>query len=237
VSETGLRYLKTVCTVLAALLVAVPASAVENQGKYSVSVMGMYGWNETWRSHGGVDVIGFLPVSRHFEANAAMEAHSPKTFAATLNARPKFHLPVGELFLEGTFHFRNLGSYGIADLDLAASLGYRMDYVSAQVGVISHFTLDTEKGRNISEPLNLLYRIAVNVRPYTSRWNIGAGAANFTDFEYERSWEPMYFLIGHYDINERMSVLARADLKPAGAFHLTAGFWGIAFRAGLKISF
>lgn len=209
---------------------------------YSVSLMGMYGWNETWKSHAGVDVVGFLPVSGHFEAVAALEAHGPKVCAFTATARPKFQLPLGELFLDGTLHYRSLASYGIADFDIAASVGWRFDYASAQFGLISHWTIDTEhsgssSAKSVSEPFNMLYRVAFNVRPSSSRWNAGGGMANYTDFEYERTWEPMYFLHGHYNVNSNFSVLARADLKPAGAFHLTAQSWGFAFRAGVKYTF
>jgi len=199
--------------------------------------MGMYGWNQIWKGHAGLDILGYLPVSKHFEACAALEVHSPKVFAATVTARPKFGLAVGEIFLDASAHYRQLGMYSIADFSLAASVGYRMDYVSVQVGITPHFTFDLDSGQSISEPLNMLYRLSVNVRPATSRWNAGAGVANYTDYEYERTWEPMYFFDGHYDVNDKLSVLARVDLKPAGAFHLAAQFWGVAVRAGVGYKF
>lgn len=216
--------------------------AQESGGRYSVSVMGMYGWNETWHSHGGIDVVGYMPFSRHFEAAAAAEIHNPSTFALTATARPKFPLAVGEIFIDGSLHYRAHASYGIADFNFAASAGYRMDYVSVQVGATSHFTFDlnrknTGKSETIVEPLNLLYRVAFNVRPASSRWNAGGGIANYTDFEYERTWGPMYFLDGHFDVNDNLTVLARFDLKPTGVFHQVAEFWGAAFRAGVKYSF
>lgn len=216
--------------------------AQESGGRYSVSVMGMYGWNETWHSHGGIDVVGYMPFSRHFEATAAAEIHNPSTFALTATARPKFPLAVGEIFIDGSLYYRAHASYGIADFTVAGSVGYRMDYVSVQVGATSHFTFDlnrknTGKSETIVEPLNLLYRVAFNVRPASSRWNAGGGIANYTDFEYERTWGPMYFLDGHFDVNDNLTVLARFDLKPTGVFHQVAEFWGAAFRAGVKYSF
>ena len=212
---------------------------------YSISLMGVYGWNETWKSHGGVDVIGYFPINSHFEATASAECLSAGAFSTTLVARPKFILPVGEIFLDGSLHYRHFSRYRTADFDIAASAGYRMDYVSAQFGLISHTSLDYEYSsevsssgsRNVSEPFNLLYRVAFNVRPASSVWNAGCGVANFTDFEYERTWEPMFFLHGSYNVSNRLSVLFRGDLKPSGAFHLNAHFWGIAARAGIKYTF
>ena len=218
------------------------ASALTAQEKPSLSVTGMYGWNETWQSHGGTDLKGEFPINPHFEACAAAEFITPGIFSVGATARPKFPLKTGELFLDGTLHFRNLAPYGIADFDIAASFGYRMDYVSVQAGIISHYTIDTERdnngtSENVSEPINLLYKVYFNVRPSTSRWNAGAGVANYTDYEYERTWEPMYFIHAHYDFDSRLSLLFRTDLKPAGAFHLNAQFWGVAVRAGIKYTF
>lgn len=212
------------------------------ESHYSVSLGGVYGWNDTWKSHGGIDAIGYFPINQHFEATASAEYLSPKVFATTVTARPKFPLPVGEIFLDGSVHYRQLSCYKTADFILAASVGYRMDYVSVQFGLASHTTLDLERDKgtasqNVSEPFNLLYRVAFHIRPATSRWNFGGGAANYTDFEYERTWEPMFFLDGLIGIDDHFSVLLRGDLKPAGAFHLNAQFWGIAFRAGIKYTF
>jgi len=229
--------LRCVCIATILILSAVSLQAQEKHERYSISALGMYGWNQTWRNHGGLDVIGYLPVSRHFEASASMELHSPNTFSITATASPKFKLPVGEIFIDGTIHYRQMCIWGTADLNLAASVGYRMDYVSAQIGFTPHFTLDLEQHRHITEPINMLYRLSVNVRPCSSRWNAGAGVANYTDFEYERTCEPMFFINGHFDINERFSIPARLDIKPAGAFHLTAQFWGISFRTGVKYTF
>jgi len=231
------KHLQAAIAVTAVLLGTSAAFAQDVQKRYSISALGMYGWNQTWKSHGGVDIIGYLPVSRHFEASAAMELHTPKTFAVTATASPKFKLPVGEIFIDGTIHYRQMSIWGTADLNLAASVGYRMDYVSVQIGLTPHFTLDLEQHQHITEPINMLYRLSVNVRPCSSRWNAGAGVANYTDFEYERTCEPMFFINGHFDINERFSIPARLDIKPAGAFHLTAQFWGISFRTGVKYTF
>jgi len=232
---------KLFCLALLSLFTIVSARA-QSLDKYSVTLMGVYGWNQTWKSHGGLDVIGYFPINQHFEAVAAAEYLSPKVFGATVTARPKFPLPVGEIFLDGSVHFRNFGMYKSADFTLAASAGYRMDYVSAQFGLISHTILDMERDKtgsseNLSEPFNMLYRVAFNVRPSTSRWNAGAGAANYTDFEYERTWEPMYFLHGKFNVDDHFTVLLRGDLKPAGAFHLNAQFWGVSVRAGVKYVF
>lgn len=234
--------MKHISITVALIFLASLLSAGENSACRSLTVMGMYGWNETWHNYGGVDIAAVLPAGGWFEAAVAAEVHNPKTYAVTATARPKINLKAGAIFLDCSAHYRAHASYGTADFNLAASAGYRMDYFSVQIGATSHFTYDLErknggKSENISEPLNLLYRASFNVRPASSRWNVGGGVANYTDYEYERTWVPMFFLDGRFDIDERLSVLCRFDLKSAGTFHGTAEFWGAAFRAGVRYSF
>lgn len=228
--------------VISCLLIAVSLSSRELPDRYSVSFVGLYGWNETRKGYAGADIVGYMPFCKYFEATAAVEGSGPGIYSLSATARPKYQLPVGELFADGSAHYRNLAVYGISELNLALSAGYRMDYVSVQLGVVSHFSYDNERSiqsdrTKVVEPLNLLYRLAFNIRPVTSRWNAGAGVANYTDFEYGRSFSPLYFLHGHYDINDNISVQLKGDLKPSGVFHMSAQFWGISFRAGVRYSF
>lgn len=224
------------------LLISVSLSAMEHPDRYSVSLVGLYGWNETWKGYAGADIVGYMPFCKHFEAIAAVEGSGPGIFSMSATARPKYQFTVGELFADGSVHYRNLAVYGISELNFALSAGYRMDYVSVQLGVTSHLSFDRDRETRsdqirVIEPLNLLYRLAFNVRPASSRWNAGAGVANYTDFEYGRTFGPLYFLHGHYDINDNISVLLRGELKPSGVFHMSAQFWGISFRTGVCYSF
>lgn len=209
--------------------------------RYSVSLLGMYGYNHTWKSYGGFDLKGHIPVNRHFEMDAAFEYNSGSVCALTAVARPMFQLPVGEMFLDGALHCRFFVSpYDLAWFSMAASVGYRMDYVSAQLGIISNSIIDLAPGsadKVVAEPFNLLYRLAVNVRPYTSCWNISLGIADYTDYEYERTWEPMLFVHGHYTFLDHFSALLDVDFKSAGAFHLNNHFWGIGVRTGFRYIF
>lgn len=227
---------------ISSLFSAFSLSARDVSGRYGVSLMGMYGWNETWKGYGGVDVMGYMPFHKYFEATAAAEVHSPAVVSFSATARPKYQLSVGELFADGSFYYRHLSSYDVADIDFAVSAGYRMDYVSAQLGVVSHVTCDLEHSGgsgsdSVRDPVSLLYRFAFNVRPASSCWNAGAGVANYTDFEYENTLGPLFFLHGRYDIGDRISVILRGELKPAGVFHMNAQFWGISFRLGASYSF
>lgn len=210
--------------------------------RYSVSAYGVYGYNGTWKNFGGADIKGFMPVNFHYEMDASFEILSSGVFSASVTARPKFPLSVGELFVDGSLFYRNLYKYRASEFVSAVSVGYRMDYVSAQVGLFSRTMINNDRASQdneayVGEPFNLLYRVSFKVRPAFCVWNVGGGITDYNDFEYERMWEPLFFIDGHYDINDNLRLLAEVYVKPTGMFHLVASFYGITVKAGLSYRF
>lgn len=241
----GTSFLKTLAIAVAALSVCVNMYARQNQEKagdrYGVTVLGVYDDSRTFAHQGGVDIAGHMPFHTYIEADAGFEFLGPNILAGTLVARPKLPLKVGELFLDAAVHLRAFNSFGTGTFALAASLGYRMDYVSVQLGIqrtaIHDFRkMPGDKGSDIVEP-NLVFRVAVNVRPHTSPWNISLGAGNFNLYQYERLYYPIFFLGGHYDFTEHLTLQAEVDLKFSGMFNMTTHFNELTARAGLTYSF
>ena len=239
-------FLNTVSVVFAALLACFNMSAQQYRKPasehYSITVLGVYDHSRTFADQGGLDIAGHLPFNTYVEADAGFEYLGPKILAGTFVARPKLPLKVGELFLDATIHLRAFKSFGTGTFSIAASFGYRMDYVSVQLGVQRTEILDFQKGAgkdgsNILEPLNPIVRIAVNVRPATSPWNISLGAGNFTLYQYERLYYPIISLGGHYDFANHLTARAEVDFKPSGIFNCTTNFNGISVRAGLTYRF
>lgn len=239
-------FLKKIPVALATLLACFDMSAQQNREpaseRYSITVLGVYDHSRTFANQGGFDIAGHMPFNTYVEADAGFEYLGPKILAGTFVARPKLPLKVGELFLDAAIHLRAFRSFGTGTFSMAASFGYRMDYVSVQLGVQRTEILDFQKGAekagsNIVEPLNPILRIAFNVRPASSPWNISLGAGNFTLYQYERLYYPILFLGGHYDFSSHMSVLAEVDLKPSGIFNCTTNFNEISVRTGLTYSF
>ena len=172
---------------------------------------------------------------------ANTEILSSGVFAASVTARPKFKLKVGEIFIDASALCRGLFKYEVTELALAASAGYRMDYVSAQLGLFYRGMFDTSKasgGNYVGEtPLNLVYRVAFRVRPVKCVWNVGGGITNFDEYEYERMWQPMFFIDGHFDLNEKLSLLGCIKFKQAGMFHQIVSFYGIETKWGVSYKF
>lgn len=205
----------------------------------SVSVLGLFGRNTTWQNHWGAEIHGHLPLCRFFEIDATGAFLSPKVASAGFSLRPELPLLKGKLFLEGSAFTSHYHSSGIRELVIAASGGFKFDYLTIQAGADKRFIIDTGTGweSRISEPLNLLYKVAFNIRPATAGWNIGAGVTNFNEHKYERSWQPMLFINGRVNITRRLSILADVWAEESGMFHLNAGLYGITARLGVRYKF
>ena len=222
---------------LALLLLAAPVLSAQE-----VSVQGVVGQNNAYGWFGGAAVGLHYPVTRAFEADAGVEATSPGVCSFTVTARPVFTLPYGSLFLEGTFHSEVYACYRNVLFVSAASVGYRMPYLTAQLGVSTRILGGLEKRWSstddyVVEPFDVLYRVAFQVRPPESRWNLGGGVGNFTRFHYERSMQPIFFLDGTADVGHNLRVLAELDLRPTGMYHLTAYWYGFSLYAGVAYRF
>lgn len=210
--------------------------------RYSVTLMGVYDYSKTFSHCGGIDLAGHLPFCNYAEADAAFEFLGPKILAGTFVARPKLPLKKGEIFAEGAVHMRSFNQSGTGTFALAASLGYRMEFFSVQLGAQRTEIADLRSGEgssdgNIVEPMNLIFRLAFNLRPATSPWNVSLGIANFTPYQYERLYYPIFFAGGRYALSESLTLGAIADFKPSGIFNMTAHFNEFSFRAGVIYSF
>ena len=206
----------------------------------SLQAAALYGWNTGFSHYGGVQLLADLPFHRNFEGGACMEALTPGVFGGTVVARPLLPLPVGALFLETGMNVRFFPVWRIWEGNLALRLGYRMDYVHVQCGLHGRMIFDmdhAEGGHPLQEPCNLQYLLAVRLRPATSRWNAGAGVANFDEAACYRTWEPFFFLHGRYDCSAHLRLRTRVAWKPAGMFHMNASLFGVLVRLGLEYSF
>lgn len=210
--------------------------------KYSLTVMGEYSYNNTWGHHANVDVQALLPFNPHFEMETKMQLSTANVYTGVLQFRPKFPLPVGELFLETDLRYRAVARNQIGDITAAVGVGYRMDYVSVTIGsffrVLDDWTLDWHsEGNYVVEPFNLLYRIEVFCRPQTNNWNLSFLFSNTDDYQMERMWQPLFAVCAYYDVTPHWRLNFGAQCKPTGMFHLDATFYGATARAGFSYRF
>lgn len=212
------------------------------QSPYSLSLHAGYGHNLTYGSFATFDIDAQLPINQYFEAEANLRTSTANVHTLGVQLRPKFALPVGELFLEDRLMANFLLRDHVNEFAHAISLGYRMQYVSAQLGFFSRVMVPMPYERNsdnasISEPFKLLYRVEAFVRPATSSWNLAVAISNVDDYMMERPWTPMLYLRGWYDVNNHWRLLLAGKYKNAGMFHMHAHYYASELRVGAEYRF
>ena len=211
-------------------------------GKYTVSLHAGYGHNLTYGSFSIFDVDAYMPINQYFEAEANVRTSTANVHTIGLQMRPKFALPVGELFLEDRLMANFIARDQLNEFIHAISLGYRMQYVSAQLGLFSRVMIPQPYNRNsdnarISEPFMLLYRVEAFVRPESSCWNLAIAISNVDDHMMERPWNPALYLRGWYDVNEHWRLHLAGKYKNAGMFHMNAHYYASEVKLGAEYRF
>lgn len=233
-----------VCLLLVATAVsATPMDSVkvESSGIRLKGYVG-YGYNFTWGSYADFDIVSRIPLNPYFEMDAGVQLSTANVYTLSFDARPKFPLPVGEMYLDTRLLYKIVARNKIHDVAASFGLGYRMDYVDVQIGAFTRFM--NEFGRPwhseseiVGEPISMHYSIEVFVRPQTSPWNLSMRIANYDDFQLERVWQPLFMLGGRYSPLSHLDLLAEVECKPTGMFHLDASFYGIKARLGAAWTF
>lgn len=210
--------------------------------RYTLTAMGEYSYNTTWSHHGNLDLQALLPFNPHFEMEARLQLSTANVYSGALQFRPKFELPVGEMFIETDIYYRALLRSRSNDITAALGVGYRMDHVSVTLGVFSRVMDDMDRSWHsndsyVVEPFNLLYRIEVFCRPQNNNWNLSFMFSNIDDYQMERMWQPLFGIGAWVDVKEHWRLNFGAQCKPAGMFHLDASFYGATARAGFSYRF
>ena len=228
-----------------AVILALPIYAAQpgfGDNRFSLTGMAEYSYNTTWSHHGNLDLKAYMPLNSYFEMEAKVQFSTAHVYTGALQLRPKFELPVGEMFVETDILYRAIARNRLTDFTAALALGYRMDYVSVTLGLYGR-VLDnwdrswyTDEAR-VAEPFNLLYRIEVFCRPQYNLWNLSFMFSNVDDYQMERMWQPLFGIGAWYDVTNRLRINMQAQCKPTGMFHLDATFYGATLRAGVTYKF
>lgn len=210
--------------------------------RYTVSGLVEYSYNKTWGHHGNFDVQGLMPFNPHFEMEARVQLSTANVYSGALQLRPKFELPVGELFLETDVYYRAVVRNKIGDFTAGIGVGYRMDYVSVTLGMFTRVMDNLNRSwytdeTYLVEPFNLIYRIEVFCRPQNNNWNLSFLFSNIDDYQMERMWQPLFGIGAWYDVTDHWRLNFGVQCKPTGMFHLDATFYGITCRAGFSYRF
>lgn len=223
-------------------VVAMSAAAQVQPGEtqYAISVHAGYGHNLTQGSMANFDIDAYMPINTHFDMQANVRLCTENNYAMGLQLRPKFGLPVGELFLENRLMARIFVHEEMNEFVHAISLGYMMEYVSVQVGMTTRMMLEQPYNQHsadgiLVEPFGACYRLEAFVRPRSADWNISLCISNMDNYMIERVMAPMFYLGAWYDINDHWRVRLSGKYRLAGMFHLNAHYYGSEVRAGVEV--
>ena len=235
------KYLYTVfCMLYAAALFA--ANPGFGDRRYTISGAIEYGYNKTWLHYANFDIQGLMPINPYFEMEAKLQFSTANVHSGALQVRPKFELPVGEIFLETDLYFRAVTRNQLTDYTAAFGAGYRMDYISFMIGSYTRILDDWNRNWHstdnyVVEPFNLLYRLEVFCRPQNNNWNLSFVFTDIDDYQMERMWQPLFAIKAYYDVVEHWRLNFGVQCKPTGMFHLDATFYGANLRAGFSYRF
>ena len=235
---------KKIIFVLGSLLFAIGATAQVQHGEsqYAVSLHVGYAHNLTYGSYANFDLDAYMPINPHFDMQASVRTSTADFTTTGVQLRPKFILPVGELYLEDRLMLRFMARDSFCDFVHAFSVGYKMQYVNVQVGMSNRIItplpyVSRSEDAMVLEPFDLVYRVEAFVRPQTSPWNISLCISNMDNYQVERMWQPMFYLGGWYDVTKNWRVRLSGKYKMAGMFHLNAHYYGAEVRAGVEYRF
>lgn len=235
---------KKLVSIFTCLFVVLSAMAQVQPGdsQYSVSLHAGYGHNLTYGSYANFDLDAYMPINQHFDMQASVRTSTADFYTAGVQLRPKFILPLGELYLEDRLMLRLVSRDSFCDFVHAFSVGYKMQYVNVQVGMSNRIItplpyVSRSEDAMVLEPFDLVYRVEAFVRPQTSPWNISLCISNMDNYQVERMWQPMFYLGGWYDVTKNWRVRLSGKYKMAGMFHLNAHYYGAEVRAGVEYRF
>lgn len=231
--------------ILMAVILALPIYASSpgfGDRRYTVSGMVEYSYNRTWGHHANFDIQSLIPINPHFEMEAKLQFSTANVYTGSLQLRPKFELPVGEMFIETDILYRAVVRNRLGDITAALGVGYRMDYVSVTLGLFCRVLDDYNRSwyndeTFVVEPFNLLYRLEVFCRPQNNPWNLSFMFSNVDDYQMERMWQPLFSIGAWYDVTDHWRLNFGVQCKPTGMFHLNATFYGATFRTGFSYRF
>ena len=209
---------------------------------YSVGLTGAYAYNETYAHYGSVAVNAYLPIHRYFEGAVGIRCQTANIYDFTAKLRPKFLLPVGELYFETQITYNLIKRNNLHGVCAALSLGYRMDYVQAHIGYGTRTFATIDKSKHSSEtsvhePHNLIYYVEVFVRPHTDSWNLSACVTNMTEYQMERMFTPMFILNSYVNIGSHWRLTLRGLCKPVGISNYAPSFYGAEGSVGAQYRF
>jgi hypothetical protein len=206
-----------------------------------------YGFNDVWGHHANFDLAAKVPVHKHFDLMTALQMSTANVYNMNVEMDTKFMLTKlhqRELYLKSRFLFRGVVRANAYEFNLGFGLGYCRDYVDIMVGTNIRMMDEIKRRKTtqstnemIAETFYFIYGLEVFARPIDCNWNVSAKISNYTEYQVERMYNPIFSIAGRYDPAPQWRVMMRVFCKPAGMFNMTASFFDVHALAGFSYTF
>lgn len=208
-----------------------------NQKPAVIEFLPEYAYNKNWGSMANFNFKSNVGFCKYFQLGSAIQLSTANVYTVNVTARPRIPLKIGEIFFEVEPCYRAIVRDNTHDFCLAASVGYRFDYLSFQFGWFGRWMKPFEGGDALTELVNPIYRVEAFCRPQSEVWNISVCIANIDNFQMERWQQPLFMIGGRYNIAGKVRLSAGVEIKPTGIMHATASFYGAMGYIGIGFLF
>ncbi|MGC9331241.1 MAG: hypothetical protein ACP5DZ_05105 [Bacteroidales bacterium] len=106
---------------------------------------------------------------------------------------------------------------------------FRTYYLTSEACEMS----DGEATKALHENWNIMYYGDFRVKPRGNTWNVSLALTNLDYFLINQETNPMFFLMGKYDVSSNLRIFSEAWYKSAGAFNISVNYFGFFIRTGL----
>lgn len=187
-------------------------------------------------------IMGFIPINSNFELSSSIGASTANAYTIAAHIRPKFGLPVGELYCQSDIWYNAIARNLLHDLSSALGMGYRFDYLNLYIGcgmrILTPMYQDAHSlSKAIIEPYNVVYQIDVFVRPTVNRWNLYFSLTNISETQMYRTFEPQLLVNVLFRIDTHWTVYLGGQYQCAGLMNLTPTYYGHRVQTKVTYSF
>lgn len=192
----------------------------------------MVGNNVITDAFGGLSATYLRHITDRWSVSGSMQEQFGKQLFS-INAAGAYRLPVWkfDFYFSGQLLYNRYNSSGANEFDTNLSATWEGPCFEVRLG-LSYINYRV-RGEGTTEPLTLTFGAGVNIRPRTSKWNIGLFFRNYDDYYFE-NWNINWGLRFYAPLPLRMRLFGEFNIRPAGSMSQLASRYETSGKLGIK---
>lgn len=201
--------------------------------KKGVTTYFEHGYNKTSNNYFSLGAIGNYQFIKSLNVIGGVELSTTNSYAASLSEHYSFYSSgKGLFYFENRYLARFFPNIRTQEHSFAFSGGYSNPYIDLFLGL--HVKLFGSKGEYLFYFPDFIYKIEATIFPKSHFWNIGGRVSNADYFIIERYNMPRFSLFGNCKISPKCELFGVCSIIPAGVFNISAQFWGLTSKIGVR---